>query len=447
MRQTSSWTIPLAWLVFLAAWVYYFIGTGLHTGFTHDDLMNGHRSLQISWSKLLGDAVIFFRPSDLYRPVGGILYKACYDFVGYSTEPLRAVCFTVAILNAWFVFLLTHKLSGNRTTAALASLFYGYHPGLTQIYLSSGFCYDIFSFFFYFLGLLIYTSCKPRPLTYLAVFIMYVLALDSKESAVTFPVMLLLYELLWNGFQIRRMLMPVLTGIATVAFLLGRVYGPAGIGTLGGAYGTGVSITEYLKHLAHFLGEMLTIPNAVQPWHAALCAATLILIAVFRKWNELRFGAAFFLVGILPVAFIQERGMDAVYIAAVGFFLCGAAILTRITPPRFYLALFGVILVLTFRRLDRKPRYISFEEERNHIVDIQEQIKAQYPTLPKGTRILIDKDAYEERFGFGILFQIRLIYNDPTLVVHQRWRLEQGGETVDRSSYQQIWSFENNQLK
>ena len=120
----------------------------------------------------------------------------------------------------------------------LATLFHCYHPALSVFYRSTGQCYDVFCFFFYFAALTFYLRIRSRsrtPLWYesLLFLVLLILALDSKEMAVTLPVVVSLYELIFfpprRWLELPRWLLreartAILGSIVVAAFLVGRVY-------------------------------------------------------------------------------------------------------------------------------------------------------------------------------------------------------------------------------
>ncbi len=65
------------------------------------------------------------------------------------------------------------------------------------------FVFDVLCFTFYFAAFTYYLSFRTRglpltPMRIVVFLLLYVGALDSKEMAVTLPVMVLLYELIWG---------------------------------------------------------------------------------------------------------------------------------------------------------------------------------------------------------------------------------------------------------
>jgi hypothetical protein len=110
-------------------------------------------------------------------------------------------------LNIWLVFRLAKLLTGSTEIAVLAALIASYHHRLMDIYLNNGTIYDVLCFTFYYLSFCFYVSARQKGnLTWrqIAGFCaLYSLALNSKEMAVTLPVILLVYEWIYHPPSMR----------------------------------------------------------------------------------------------------------------------------------------------------------------------------------------------------------------------------------------------------
>src|SRR5258706_13627199 len=101
------------------------------------------------------------------------------------------------VVLAYRVFVL---LGSARSVAMMAGLILSFHSELQPFLYNTGFCYDLWCFLFYFLALLVYLTRRShhpdlRKRDLILVLLLLVLALNSKETAVSLPVILLAIEL------------------------------------------------------------------------------------------------------------------------------------------------------------------------------------------------------------------------------------------------------------
>jgi hypothetical protein len=240
-------TIALLAGLLIGGYFCYQARFSLRAEFTHDDLMNCWSGFVTPLGTLAGDILLFFRPVSIARPFGLLVYKAAFSVSGFNLLPLRVVLLAVMGLNVFLLYCLVRRLTLSREMAILAALLASYHGEMWGFFYNTGQLYDIFCFFFYFLALVYYLRVRQtgrllRVHRLLLVGALYALALNSKELAVSLPVMIAAYELLFHppAFGARavfgwasRDLIPVwLTGAMTVAYVRFRVTPPGGLASV-----------------------------------------------------------------------------------------------------------------------------------------------------------------------------------------------------------------------
>src|SRR5205807_4754242 len=99
------------------------------------------------------------------------------------------------------LFRLARLLSGSRAVAFLATLAMSYHQELANLVFTGSFIYDVLCGFFYFAALTYYVRIREkgaalRPGQLVIFLVLYVCALNSKEMAVSLPVIVFIYEAL-----------------------------------------------------------------------------------------------------------------------------------------------------------------------------------------------------------------------------------------------------------
>ncbi|MCK9603921.1 MAG: tetratricopeptide repeat protein [Candidatus Omnitrophica bacterium] len=134
-----------------------------------------------------------------YRPVVTASYFLDYslwklDPFGYHLVGLLLHILNVVLLYS-SVFLITKK----RNLALLASLFFALHPVNVEAVAVISFREDLLSFFFFFLCLLLFIRAdnhtgRKKAFYYAVSILSFLLALFSKEMALTLPLILMLYD-------------------------------------------------------------------------------------------------------------------------------------------------------------------------------------------------------------------------------------------------------------
>jgi hypothetical protein len=163
------------------------------------------------------------------------------------------------------------------------------------------------------------------------------------------------------------------------------------------------------------------------------------------------------LIGILPVAFIRQRGLDAAYIPTLAFALCLSVAVTatvarasQLTSWRWLrpsVVFVSVLLVLV--PLHKKYGGIDFDgmlSEGRHIRSVYEQMRGwqQYP-FPKGSRILFLRDPFPNA-EWGSTFVVYLSSRDKSLEVYRMDRLMKEADNSQVLSFDMVFSYEQNRL-
>jgi hypothetical protein len=416
--------------VFLA-----FAGDGLRAYFTPDEMMN----LYGAW----------FRPlAESRRPVGDLFYRVLFAVAGLNPLPYRVACYLLLSANLGLLYILCRKLSASREVAALACLLGAYHAHLADLYYSTDTVYDLLCFLFYFSALILWADVRSRGWAWRTLILaMYLVALAAKEMAVTLPVFLALYDLIydpparkfaaarsWAGSELRR-LWPFAT--ATVAFIL---YKTVGWGRVTGNSDflpnfTWQTLMGGWKHYAFdlFYGAIpFTALRVVLLW-----AILLAVVLALRK-RDLLFAACVILIGILPVALIPERGFYAIYLTLPGWYLFAAQALAstreRLVPAArpavLFLLVAACIVPLHWRQKSRGMAWVA--EAHQSVRSVLEPLR-EY-SVPRGGKVLILDDPFPKE-DYILTFMFRLAFRDEEIQVRrvQASLLLPPGEVYDRT--------------
>src|SRR5258706_8300796 len=305
-----------------------FAGDGLFACFTPDDMMN----LYGAW----------FRPViEADRPMGAIFYRGLFAAFGLNPLPYRIGCLLLLLINLGLLYAFCFHLSRSREVAALACLLGAYHAHLADRYYSTGTVYDLLCGVFYLAAFVYYARVRldghaPGWRQMLLFLLLYISALIAKEMAITLPMSILLYDLLYHPpkrtsesvwrWVVReaRILGPAI--MVTGALFIRKTAGPVRM----------IGNPDYQPHLAwssfmaawkHYAFDLFYGTVKFNQFRIVLLWAVLMGIAWIARRRALLYAFAFLFLGILPVAFIPPRGFFAIYLTLPGWYLFAATAL------------------------------------------------------------------------------------------------------------------------
>ena len=230
--------------------------------------------------------------------------------------------------------------------AFLAVLALCYHAQLAHLVFVGSFIYDVLCGFFYFAALTYYIHIREKEIalrsTQLLGFLaLYICALNSKEMAVTLPLIVLVYEVLksprfgeWQEFVRRnwRFAVPgLIAGLLTVPYIYGKTRGSNALATLAG-YRPSYSWHSFTTSNAHFVSEFFYLSGSTT-YHITggmLLAgwAAIFLYAFLRRNRMLQLMAFWMVITPLPLVFIPLRGGACLYILLFGWTMIFATLVS-----------------------------------------------------------------------------------------------------------------------
>ena len=202
-KITAGHLLPIAILALVSLVVYF---NSLTNGFVYDDyatiIENKHiqhpgKSLPSLFSRSYFNIA---SGEASYRPVATLSYYLIYAIGELNATYYHLFSVLLHALNVILVYLLANKIIKNRYTALIAGLLFACHPALTEAVDAISYNEDLLTAFFFFLALIIYADItsadvKPRIKAYILSLFSFLLALLSKEMAITLPAVIFLYDL------------------------------------------------------------------------------------------------------------------------------------------------------------------------------------------------------------------------------------------------------------
>ena len=270
------------------------------------------------------------------RPVGGLFYLPVYLKFGLNPVPYHVVLLCLLLIGAWLMYLLARALGCGDLPAAIVALIACYHGGLGNLYYNSVFVFDVLVAIFYFAAVAYYARIRSsgkllsggQTLLFLALFLC---ALNSKEMAVTLPVVLLAYEWFfqaappWRPKALFRWLLGpgrvmCFAGFMNLLFIYGKKFGPDGLmNGPSSAYQPVLSLDRIVDFQERYLGDIFYhLPRF--GWPATLLIWLAVTWLAWRRGRPLlRFCWVWVLVTPLPIEFIIGRDQACLYVCMAGW--------------------------------------------------------------------------------------------------------------------------------
>lgn len=401
---------------FILAFFLFFSYHALDSYFTFDDGTTIYAALKLFdhpwWQDILNVLIVFTKE---FRPLTALFWRPLYAIFGFDPLPFRIVVHVFLTLNIGLVYLWARHLNASREVGALAALVFCYNASMLDLFYNTCLVGDVTCFLFYGLAFIAYVRGWR-----VATIVCFLLALDSKEQAVTLPGMLLLYEIMFRRNELRRRwLLPAVMLLADIVYLRIKVADMS----QNPDYNPHVTVAWVLKNIAHYVEQLLYFPqDSISIVVGLLILAAAFGAGVWLRRTEAVFGVLFFIATLLPIAVIQPRAGYAAYIPyfgmalAIGGLLSGLRMLVFGTERGAVPVFLAAAFVIGWGHIvNRMPGLGYYEWSNPPIITLMKQFEGNIPEFPPGARILLTGDNWEP--DWGPMFLVRLLYHDNTVWV------------------------------
>ncbi len=432
--------------------------------FSGDDLMNLHGYLSRTPVSLMVDNLRYWSTS--YRPLGGLFYVALYNWFGFDPLPFRVACFGLLALNLRLLWRFTLRLSCSREVAFLAMLIAGYHAWFVDLYYSTGTVYDLLCYSFYLGAFNVYLEVRAQGLLpdwrrLGIVAALYLCALNAKEMAVSLPVLLAAYEIIYHGRALlesgrgwlcREGRGALVTALLTLPYVAGKLMGARSL-VENPAYRLTISPGRYLDTFHLYLNPLLYQEHVFRDPNTIQLLLGMLVFGLWRRSRPLLFAWCFLLLSLLPVAFIAHYAAFFLYLPMAGWSLYAAVLLvmarrfvSRLWPAaRLQVASVIALPIVVVLFLAPHHRHQSlktlqiFESVQLPSRQLAKEMIALRPSLPHGARVLFVGDPFSKDEYF-LLFLTRLLYRDMSITV------ERTPLRIEHDDYDAVFTFQHGRL-
>jgi hypothetical protein len=473
-RQHSFSGLDALCLGLLLAYFLHFALPALGGGFGDDEMMNLYLYWLAGPFKSIQANLCFW--STFPRPAGALYYLPLYHFFSLDPLPYRIVQISILAATIPIFFCLAQLLSGSRTVAFLGALAMCYHGHLAYLVFGGSFIYDVLCGFFYFAALTYYVRIREKGVALrrgqVAIFLaLYVCALNSKEMAVSLPMIVFIYEALkhpgldnWKESARRNsyVAIPVLVAVLmTAIYIYGKLNGPHSLAHLQ-QYRPVYAWHRFTLTNAHFINDLLYQSTSGIGRGVLIVWPVVFFYAFWRRDRLLQLMAFWVVITPLPLAFIPGRGGAMLYIVLFGWAMILARMLSdligliaRVTGlaeprtamlPTFATAAvavaFAVFTHWENQRFDRTGALLSSGQKSLHVIQAFRALNL-HPS--PGSSILLKPETRFYQNGYYPLFVASLVWNDHSLKIYVHGQYQLTEQAIAKMNY--IISFGEFQAK
>jgi hypothetical protein len=133
--------------------------------------------------------------STFYRPVGEFFYWILYHTFGLNPVPYHVVAWAIHAINTYLLFTLLRTWLRSPFAAIAGVIPFAFRVNFADIYWSFGTIYELLACLLMLIGTHLYVRSKRSIPSVVLVSFVYMLAVKSKEMAITLPAVWLLYEM------------------------------------------------------------------------------------------------------------------------------------------------------------------------------------------------------------------------------------------------------------
>ena len=176
----------------------------------------------------------------------------------------------------------------------------------------------------------------------------------------------------------------------------------------------------------------------------------LLAIAWILKAPHLKLSFVIITCGILPVAFITQRGAFVLYMPMVGWAMYGATILVRardaVLPrkPLLAQAVLFLAVMLWLGWVQRSRHESTWLSNPNDKIQLSaDQMGRLNPTLPKAAKVMFLNDPFEMDEAWQMKGLLQLCYNDHDLDVQTLKRMNPAPNEAEMATFGFVFDYTN----
>jgi hypothetical protein len=464
-----KWTLAF----FLLAYFTYFNWDSLKVHFAGDEMFVMSYYWHWKWSLLAAQ----FQLWELhFRPMAGLFYVPIYLVFGLNPVAYHAALLPLLLFGAYQMYRFARVLGAGELASAMVALIACYHAGLNHLYFNTVFIGDTLCCLFYVSAFVYYARIRNRGRLpgngqTAAILGLYLCALNSKETAATLPLILLVYEFIyqgaprWRWTDIARWVRGpgrtlMFAGMLNLVYLYSRAIGPNALSHQPG-YRLVFSRARVLDFQKNSLSDFLLTWNTFD-WRWVLGIWALATYLAWRsKRPVLRFCWFYVLLTPLPIEFVEGRHGVYLYTTLAGFALFVSVVFVDLVSaasaflsnePGFrrlgrhtLSAILVIASVFLWARENRRVKDSQLRTEMENLSpqlwDTIQQLKRMNPRIRPGSQVVFLDDPFH---NFDMAFIAELSFKDRSVTVRLNQATPLSPQEIAAADY--VFTFEAGKL-
>jgi len=260
--------------------------------------------LDYSLGRMVWDCINPF--ANAFRPFGILFYWIFWHIFGLSPLPYHLFAWAIHTANVILLFVLLSRIVGSRYGAAVGALLFGFRANFTDIYWSFGTIFELLALFLMLLAMLAYSSEMKFRWKLVTAVLLYLLAVKSKEMAITLPALLLLFDISFSRERWTRKL----TSLYAVLVLFGLALGYSKLTTIESAsrtapYYMDISALTLGRGYGWYFDHLYGMKIRWGAW--GIVSVLLIAFFIYRRERRGLFFLGYVYITLLPVIFLVNH--------------------------------------------------------------------------------------------------------------------------------------------
>ncbi|OGX29772.1 MAG: hypothetical protein A2879_00040 [Omnitrophica WOR_2 bacterium RIFCSPHIGHO2_01_FULL_49_10] len=313
------------------------------------------------------------RSGRFYRPLQSLSYVFDYSLWKLNPFGYHLTNTTLHILNAILAYFLINLLTKGRLISLVASILFVIHPVQTEAVTYISGRSDLLGAFFLLSSLLLYiryASSKRKNLLIISL-ISFMLALLSREAAIIFPFILVLYNYYFIGKEKKIKLIPLLYFLIASIYILLRITvlefhtTESNLSSLSLFTRLITSFKVFSSYLRLFIvpfglhmERQVAVVKSFFEFQVILStvlffAILALILRSYKKERPISFGLSFYLLNLIPYsniyplnAFMADHWL---YFPSIGFFMAISIALSKAVDSNLKKLISGfIILIIAF---------------------------------------------------------------------------------------------------
>ena len=459
--------------VFLLAYFLYFSWDSLRVHFSSDEMFSMWSYWHSPWRLLAAQVKLW---EFYFRPMAGLFYVPIYLKFGLNPAPYHAALLLLLLAGVCQMYRFARVLGTGELASAMAALIACYHAGLNHLYFNTVFIGDTLCGLFYLTAFVYYARIRASGRLpggrQTAVFLsLYLCALNSKETAATLPLILLVYEGVYHGVprlpwtDLARWIrgpgrVVLFAGALNLVYLYSRAFAPNALSHSPG-YRLIISRARILDFQRNSLSDLLLTWNTFD-WRWILGIWALVTYLAWRRRRPvLRFCWFYMLLTPLPIEFVEGRHGAYLYTSLAGWAVFASVVFVDLVSaastflsgePGFrrlgrqaLSAILVVACVFLWARENHRVKESQLRPEMENLspqtwVAIQ-QLREMNPRIRPGSQVVFLDDPFH---NFDMAFIAELWFQDRSVSVRLNQATPLSPKEIAAADY--VFTFEAGKL-